>query len=180
MPLPTLVVEDGTGLSSANSYVSYQEAVDYVFRIPDLYSSAWQEIRHDEFKITQLAIWATQLLDDWLYFPGTFRVYQFQALNFPMLGLVDQSGVYIPHSPLPAFIKRATSQMMFELSKSDRVVEPTRGLSAASVGPLSVTFDPNQSHVAKTVPRSVAVIVVPYGGKVRGASGIRTVDVYRS
>lgn len=180
MPLASLIVEDGTGLSTANSYVTFEEARDYTFRILNSYRSAWLDL--DQFQVEQLCIWATQLLDDWVYFPGVFRLYQHQALNFPVTGLVDQFGVEVLHSPLPSFLKRATSQLAFELSKSDLVAEPTRGIAAASVGPLSVTFDVDHlgSNTPRVIPRSVAVIVIPFGGVVRGSSGIRSIPVYRS
>lgn len=178
MPLSDLVVEDGTGLVNSNSYVSYAEARDYMFRVPDAYKSAWNALA--EFEISQLLIWSTALLDDWIYFVDVTRLHPVQALNFPLLGLVDQFGYYVEHFPLPEFIKRATCQMAFELSKSDRVVEPTRGLESASVGPLSVVFDKNQAHSPKVIPRSVAAIVMPWGGHVRGSSGNRSVRTYRA
>jgi hypothetical protein len=177
MPLPALVVEDGTGLSTANSYVTYLELVEYAYRVPDAYKAAWLQL--DQYGIEQLGIWATALLDDWIYFLDTYRSFQAQSLNFPMFGLVDSFGIAIQHFPVPAFMKRATCQMALELSKGDRTVEPTRGIESASVGPLSVVFDKNHANGMRVIPRSVAVIVAPYGGRVRGSFGLKSIPIYR-
>lgn len=178
MPLPSLIVEDGTGLSGANSYASRLELYEYSYRFPETYIAAWRQL--DDFGVDQLGIWATALLDQWLIFDGVFRLYQGQRLNFPVTGLCDQFGVGLQPHPLPRFLKDATCQMAIELSRGDRTVEPTRGLESATVGPLSVVFDKNSANSARVIPRSVAVIVAPYGGRVRGSRGIRSVPVFRA
>lgn len=178
MPLSELIVEDGTGLSNANSYVTYAEMVSYAFRFPAAYKAAWLEL--DRYGIEQLGMWATALLDQWIYFEGVTQLYRLQALNFPVVGLVDQFGVSLNPQPIPQFLKNATCQMAVELSRGDRTAEPIRGLEAATVGPLSVVFDKNSANSARVIPRSVAVIVVPFGGIVRGRSGYKTVGIFRS
>lgn len=182
-PLP-FVVEDGSGLSTATSYCSVEFADEYMDRVLDAYKAVW--LAADPFQKEQVLVWATQLFDDYIYFPNddqryrTIRTNRTQALHFPRAGMSDYDGYVIDHRSVPEFVKRATAQMAFELLKADRVVEPTRGLLAASVGPLSVHFDPNYAHLTRVIPRSVSVIVAPYGGRVRGLPGLKSVPLMRA
>ena len=181
-PLP-FVVETGTGNPLATSYVSVAEADTFLDRIPDSYKTVW--IEADTFQKQQVLVWATQLFDDYVYFPNitqkynNTRISRTQALHFPRAGLSDYDGWAIDQRSVPVFVKRATTQMAFELLKADRVVEPTRGLVSASVGPLSVQFSEDYSHLAKVIPRSVLAIVAPYGGCISGTSGIKSVPLVR-
>lgn len=177
MSLPVVVVETGLGLSNANSYASYAEAQEYVSSIPAAYKQAWPTA---EYEISQLLIFATRTIDNFVYFPCCTQLSQFQALMFPLVGLVDQFGVAVNANPLPLFIKQATIQFAYELSKADLLQEPTRGISAATVGPLQVTFDTRQQNQRRVIPQSVASIVLPFGGVVRGTPGIRSVPMYRA
>lgn len=178
------IVEDGSGYPDATSYVSVLEADTYMDRILDAYKSAWTD--SDEFQKQQMLVWGTQLFDEYVYFPNTtqgyrnIRTYRQQALQFPRSGLMDRDGYTIDYRSVPTFVKQATIQLGFELRKSDRVVEPVRGIVSASVGPLSITFDQNYSHQSRVIPRSVASIVAPYGGVIRGQPGIKSIPLYRA
>jgi hypothetical protein len=178
------VVETGSGALSATSYVSVLDADLYLDHIPDALTTVWRN--SSVFEKQQLLVWATQLLDQYVYFPNSSlaydnrRVSQGQALNFPRVGMVDADGYVIDSHSIPPFIKNATIQMSYELSKLDRTVEPTRGIVSASVGPLSVTFDENYSHSTRVIPRSVLAILAPFGGCLRGGLGIKSMPVYRA
>lgn len=182
-PLP-FVVETGEGLSTATSYVSIEYSDTYMDRILDSYKAVW--LAADTFQKEQALVWATQLFDDYVYFPNydqkyrNIRLSRTQALHFPRAGMSDYDGYVIDQRSVPEFVKRATTQMAFELLKADRVVEPTRGLLAASVGPLSVTFDPNYAHLTRVIPRSVIAIVAPYGGLIRGMPGLKSIPLMRA
>jgi hypothetical protein len=176
------VVETGAGLTNATSYASVEFADEYLDRILDTYKSVW--LASDIYQKQQSLVYGTQLIDDYIYFPNTtyqsIRTSQYQALHFPRSGMVDYDGYTIPNNSVPVFIQRAATQMGFELFKADRTTEPTRGIVSATVGPLSVTFDQNYSHQTRVIPRSVSSIVAPYGGVVRGQSGIKSVPLFRA
>lgn len=177
------VVENGTGLPNATSYASVEYADIYMDRILDAYKTVW--LAADVFKKQQGLVYGTQLIDDYIYFPSmgnykTLRNSPSQILHFPRSGMIDYDGYTIENNVVPDFIQRATVQMAFELLKVDRTLEPTRGIVSASVGPLSVTFDQNYAHQTRVIPRSVSSIVAPYGGVVRGQSGLKSIPLYRA
>lgn len=178
------IVEDGSALSTANSYCSVLEADVYLDRILDSYKTAWTNA--DEFMKQQALVWATSLLDQYIYFPSlqqisrSIRLSPSQALQFPRAGLLDYDGYVINERSVPSFMKNATAQMAFELLKGDRSVEPTRGIVSASVGPLSVDFDTNYAHGSRVIPRSVLSIVSQYGGCLRGRGGTYSVPLFRA
>lgn len=178
----TFVVEDGTGLSTATSYASVEAADAYMERVVDTYRSAWLDA--DTFAKRQALVWATGLLDQWVYFPGTKwgtnRVKINQALQFPRYGIVDQDEYTVPSNIVPPFMIHATSQLAFELLKTDLSAEPLTGITSATVGPIAVDFDTNQAHKVRAIPRSVAVIVLPFGGVIRGSSGTKSVPLRRA
>lgn len=177
------IVEDGTGKPDATSYVSVEEAEGLMDRIPDAYKASW--LAMDEYQKQQVLVWGTQLFDDYIYFPchPTQRVSQYQALNFPSYGVFNQDGYQVGTNAVPPFVKRATTALGAELSAANLLAEPIRGITSATVGPLSVTFDDNYAHQPNVIPRSIGGIVAPYCGVVRGASsatGIRAVPLYRA
>ena len=176
----SFVVELGQGDPLATSYVSTQEADDYMDRVLDSYKTVW--IESDEYKKQQMLIWGTQLFDEYVYFPSGYsiRTYMRQALQFPRAGLVDYDGYTIDHRSIPTFVKQATIQMGFELGKVDRTSEATRGIVQATVGPLSVTFDQNYSHSVRAIPRGVRSIVARFGGAIRGDAGLKFPPLYRA
>lgn len=176
------IVEDGTGKPDATSYASVEEADQIMDRVLDQYKAAWLEM--DDYQKQQALVWGTQLFDDYVYFPchPTQKVHQSQALYFPCYGVYNQDGYQVGYNSVPPFVKRATVTLAFSLGAADLTSEPIRGITSATVGPLSVTFDENYSHKPNVIPRSIGGIVAPYCGVVRGASsvGIRAIPLYRA
>lgn len=174
----TLIVETGAGLSNANSYVTAAEFAAYMDRIPSVYKTAFTEA--DVYTREHVLIWATSLLDNNIVYPScSYRRFERQSLQFPRIGIIDQDGWLVSETIVPRFVKDATCQLAFELLKTDLSVEPTRGIQSVSVGPVSVQFDVNPSHQSRLIPRSVLVIVAPYGGVLRGSMMYRSVPLYR-
>ena len=177
------VVEDGTGLPDATSYASVEEADAIMDRVPDQYKQGWLDL--DEYQKQQVLVWGTQVFDDYVYFPchPNQKVNQYQALNFPRYGIYNQDGYQIPTNEVPSFVKRATVQLAFELGATNLLTEPVRGITSATVGPLSVTFAENYASQTRIIPRSVGGIVAPYCGMIRGApgaTGLRAIPLYRA
>jgi hypothetical protein len=166
-------------LTTNNSYATHAEFLSYMDRIPEVYKSAF--IAADPFQREQALVWATQLLDANILWPsGSYRRLETQTLQFPRIGIIDQDGWLVDELTVPQFIKDATCQLAFELLKSDLTTEPTTGIRALTVGPISIDFDINHAHDVKVIPRSVWSLLLPYGGVLRGAARIRSVPLYRS
>lgn len=177
---PTFVVETGVGLATANSFITTAELDLYMERIPVMYLGTFPTV--GIFIKEQLAIWATQLLNNGIVWQdSTYRLVPGQSLHFPCYGLVDPDGVYyIPERTVPPFVKDATCQLCFELYKTDLTLEPPRGLQSLKVGPIQLDFDTNHAHDVKLIPRSVLSILAPWGCYLRGTARIKTMALYRS
>lgn len=180
MPTVQLVVEDGSGKIDSNSLATAVEFATYMWRIPSSYQAAF--IAADPYLREQALIWATHLLEVTIIWPyGSYRKYQTQALAFPRLNLVDQDGFLVGESSVPSLVKDATCQLAFELLKSDLSVEPARGLSGITVGPISLSFDvthPSNSTV-RVIPRIVWTMLSPYGAVLRGSPRMHSAPLYR-
>ena len=95
-----MVVEDGTGLTDANSYVSVVFADDY-FTARGV--SEWAALGTDEKK-EQFLIKATDYIDSIFEWNGK-REFEHQALRFPRVGLRDYEGAEI--KGIPTCLKQA-------------------------------------------------------------------------
>ncbi|HNY80769.1 MAG TPA: hypothetical protein PKO46_21015 [Sedimentisphaerales bacterium] len=136
---PSFVVEDGTGLSTANSYLSVADADTYHASVTQ--SSDWTAA-------TQAAkenglIVATQYLD--IRFQGRWRGYRntrSQALAWPRYSVEDDDGYVLDATALPQKLKDACAEMALRVVLGDHllgaVTEPGEVVSeSVSVGPIS-------------------------------------------
>lgn len=104
----TFVVEDGTGLATANSYLSVADAATYFETYSD--PSAW-DLAATSDRQTALRM-ATQWLDNRFLgrWKGT-RANESQALAWPRSGVEDEDGYAVSSIAIPAKLKHATAEM---------------------------------------------------------------------
>ena len=165
MAAPTLVLETGAGLTNSNSYVSLTEA-DIISSVrPDRYKTKW--INADNFQKEQVLIWASQLLDDWIIWPGVQATGD-QAMLFPRSGVVNPDGYLLGSSTVFPFVKRAVVELAIQLLTEDLTTEPPSGLDSLRVGPIGLDFREGMSRQKPVIPRSVLSILWPYGCRLRG------------
>lgn len=179
----TLVVEDGTGLANANSYVSLADA-DAYFDARS-HATAWTALvtAGDDDARNRLLITATNLIDreaisrygGWLGSP----LKSTQRLAWPRawvpvadpLEIVPAtysfggiSGIqYVASDAVPRFIKEATYELALLTATEDRTLDPQgQGITAVSVGPVSVSFDKSGREVRKPLGPNVLALLLPY------------------
>jgi hypothetical protein len=129
-----LIVEDGTGLANAESYVSVADFKAFCDGMG--YSYAFIESDTDlEIALRK----ATAYVDGKFRYKGT-RLLASQMLEFPRSGCVDWSG--FEATGVPARVKRATSELAFKSFKVTLNDDLDRGgmVKSESVGPISVTY----------------------------------------
>lgn len=144
-----LIVENGTGMDDAESYVSVADL--------DAYAAArgWVMTSYTETGKEVALRLAAQWIDTWRRYKGT-RLTAAQALEFPRLGLVDWSGFEI--AGVPKRVKDAAAELAYR-SLSGTSLAPDQGRDAfvtkEQVGPLSVSYADNapQSTVFAIVER---------------------------
>lgn len=139
-----LIVEDGTGLTNANAFISvaYFKAYcdarghDYsaysdtqietgIVRSTDFMSNSW---RWDGFKLH-----------------GRGNAAGEQALAFPRTGLVDGEGRSVPYDEVPREVKDATSEVVRVELATPGIMTPSytphERVKSEKVGPLAQEFD---------------------------------------
>tara|TARA_Y100000310_G_scaffold160700_1_gene160534 strand:- start:1261 stop:1764 length:504 start_codon:yes stop_codon:yes gene_type:complete len=162
MPI-TLVVEDGTGLSTANTYISLADAETYFegrLNITD-----WDGAT-DANKNIALAMSAA-LLDDYFKFEG-HKTTQEQALSWPRYD-IHIDGFHIPSTTIPQRLKDACAEYAMWLLRSDRTAEEDSvGFKSLKAGSLSMEIDPNDR--AATVPDVVVKMLAEIGTKIGGGN----------
>lgn len=130
MAVSTLIVEDGTAKTNANTYVSLADADQY--HEDRLHNADWKSAVADTKNAALL--WATRLLDEEIAWDGS-RVSKNQALRWPRIGMVDKDGFILDSNTIPALLVDATAELALHIITSDRTVFPedTSGQKIASL-----------------------------------------------
>ncbi len=151
-----LVVEDGTGLANAESYISVADATT---RHANLGNTAWAALASDTLREQALRRATDFMLQSfrqrWI---GQRRLIT-QALDWPRYG-VDVDGFYVPSDSVPADIANACADLALKAAAGDLAPDLTRGVVRRKVGPLEIEFD----RYSPQNPRYVAITgaLAPY------------------
>lgn len=129
----TIIVEDGSGVPNANSYVDVQFVMDYLesrgLKVPA------------EDKLKPMLINAIDFMESLNRYKGK-RTSRDQELQFPRSGLVDD-GEEIPSNSIPVAIKRAQAQLVADTVESGKPLLSTKttyALKKRVLGPLTQEF----------------------------------------
>lgn len=123
MPV-TFTVEDGTGLTTSNSYVTVAEADDYLSIKPN--DTAWQALNSSVKQ--EYLMWATRLLDQRTSWRG-YRQVEDSALRWPRYGAYDRDQLAVENNVVPVPVKQATIEIAFHLFTQS--VDPSSPISTA-------------------------------------------------
>ena len=115
----TFVVEDGTGLPTATSYVSVEEADD-ILTMNIHAGPAWAAL--DVAVKERLLSWASRYLDERARWFGV-RVSETSGLRWPRSGVQDRDGIVLASNIVPRQLKIATAEMARYLINEDRSTE---------------------------------------------------------
>lgn len=166
----TLVVEDGTGLDDANTYVDDADAQAYA--ATQLGASAFASATGTDLETVKAAlIMATDRLDLEMW-TGLRVDPQVQRLMWPRQAVYDIYGVLIPVSPLPRWLTEATVQLAIALygDANTLAMNPLAQFESVQVGPLNIKT--RTSIVGSTVlPDAVQMRITPYLAGGTGNSG---------
>lgn len=159
-----IVIEDGTGKSNGEVYLTLVEAAAYFTARGN---TTWAAIATDALREAALRK-ATE------YMTGSYRsrwqgtrVYPLtQALDWPRQG-VTVEGVGVLSTVIPEEIKRVCAELALRASAGELQADLTQGVLSEQVGPIAVTYD----RLSPQRVRYLAVdnILLPYlksGGSV--------------
>jgi hypothetical protein len=111
----TLIVEDGTGLTNANTYVSEAEA-DAYFEIIPAYSAIWAGYSSAEKEnFLRMATRALDARTDW---EGSKQV-DASALRWPRKRVRDRDGLIVATDVVPQAVKDATCELARIIDNED-------------------------------------------------------------
>lgn len=155
--MATITVEDGTGLSTANSYCTVAEADSYHGDI--LYATTWTASSTKEEALIQ----ATRLLDEHVAWEGMKNTKE-QALRWPRSYVYGPDGYVVANDSVPQWLKNATSELARHLLISDRTAEAsTKGFKRLKLGDMELHVSRNDR--ISVIPPSVWSMISSYGHK---------------
>jgi hypothetical protein len=139
MPI-TVTVEDGSGKTDANSYVSVADATAILALDPHV--TNWPAALTADQK-SQYVIKATALIDAHFDFRGR-RVWKEQALAWPRSGAQDNDGVEILENEMPAVLAKAAATLAsLIIEENPEAVDDTRGFTRIKADTVELDIDPN-------------------------------------
>jgi hypothetical protein len=161
----TLVVEDGTAKTTANTYASVSDADAY--HASRLHVETWQTADVEE-KAAAL-VWATRILDDELQWLGTPTTTT-QALRWPRTDIYLDDTEDIDDDEIPTRLVYATAEMARLLIEADRTAmaeerEPSGQSSSRGGASGSISFNASTGR-KRMVPEAVRSLVRRYTHRV--------------
>lgn len=131
-----LVVEDGTGLPTANSFLTVVEADDILSVNPH---SLWSLVSPTDK--TNLLIWSTRMIVERTKWQGIKR-YANAGTPFPRTGLEDAEDNAVADNIVPVQVKTATALLADYLSANDpTTVNSSSNLKELEVDVVKLKFD---------------------------------------
>ena len=168
MPL-TLIKEDGTGRSDANSYADIAQGD--VFFSGHLYPDYW-EAANEERRIRALVM-ATKVINAEWQFNGETAV-EGQALQWPRAECPDpdgEAGAFVAEYIVPVPIVHATCQLALRLLQPDRTQDPPgEGIYSEWTEFTGKRYDARTRKPA--LPAWVQSYLLKYGVPIRKAPGV--------
>ena len=166
----TLIQEDGTGKSDANTYASRAEGDAY----HEGHTAASDWTGATEAQKDAALVMATRVIDTMFRFQGSKRT-SAQALLWPRVQCRDVeqqlSVQYLPDDAVPACVREATFELARGLLVEDRTGDADGlGLRSMAVeGALRLVFDP--ARLRPVVPQFVQAMLARVGAYQGGRSG---------
>ena len=133
----TLIVEDGTIVAGANSYVGLEEA-DLYFETHPYYSANWSDLGDEEKEA--FLIYATTSVENLFVWKG-YAVSTAQFLGWPRQGAFDKYGKPYPEDSIPQNLKLGVMELAVASSSGDAFATPSSaGLEELKVDVIELKF----------------------------------------
>lgn len=148
-----LIVEDGTGLSNAESFCSVIEASSY-FQARG--NESWADVENKEAALRK----ATDYMQG--AYRGRWKGYratQTQALEWPRRNIWFDD-LIIQHNSVPVEVRRACAELALLSNSADLMPNLERAKSSVTVGPISVQYDSSSEEYTRY--RNVEALLQPF------------------
>lgn len=133
-----IVVEDGTGLVTANAYATVAD-IDAILSY-QTHASTWPTLL--EAQKEKLIIWASQILDQRTKWKGR-KTFETQALGWPRIGAKDCEGIYVEEDVVPGPVKVAVAILANHLiTFNPNQADDSKNLTMIQADVITLKFDP--------------------------------------
>ncbi|UIS25208.1 virion structural protein [Erythrobacter phage vB_EliS-L02] len=137
--MATLVVEDGTGVVTANGYATVAE-IDEILSYQATSSGGWTPL--DETAKGNLIIWASQILDQRVRWEGR-KLHETSGLAWPRCGVIDREGFPVDEDVVPTAVKQAVAVLANHLiTFNPNEVNENANLTMLQADVITLKFDP--------------------------------------
>ena len=155
----TVIVEDGSGVTGANSYASILTIDAYVLTNP--HDSTWTALT--EAQKNGYAVWSCRVLNEQMNWDG-WQVSDTQALDLPRSGMIDKNGNAIDDDEIPSEVVNAQCELARLFAIGDRTADnDMAGFKQIEVGSINLVAD--KSDRPNVLAPSVYNMIKWYGSK---------------
>lgn len=137
--MATLVVEDGTGVVTANGYATVAE-IDDILSYQASANGAWTLL--DDVAKANLIIWASQILDQRVKWEGR-KMHETSGLAWPRCGVTDRENLPVDEDIVPLAVKQAVAVLANHLiTFNPNEVNTNNNLTMLKADVITLRFDP--------------------------------------
>jgi len=154
-----VIVEDGSGISGANSYVATATIDAWVLTNPhDTIWSALAAAAKNGYAVMSCRVMEEQM--DW----DGWQTAADQARDLPRSGMIDKNGNSIDNDEIPTEVKNAQCELARLLAIADRTADAdTAGFKEIGVGSIKLVID--KMDRPSVLPDAVWNMLKPFGCK---------------
>lgn len=158
----SLVVENGTGLSNAESYISEAESLTYQ---ASRGNTTWNTITSGQ-REEALRRATDYMLQAYRASWQGVRGSSTQALDWPRYDVVVD-GYYLASNIIPQAVKNACAELALRAAAGELYSDQSQGVISKQVGPIKVEYD--KSSPISVRYKSIDSILLPY---LKGLGGV--------
>lgn len=153
----TLIVETGSGLINADSYVSLADANTYTGAT--FFSGKWStQTDTDKEKLLRTA---TAYLDSFYDYKGV-KVFPSASLRWPRSQVLDRDGNEVSSLSVPVAVKNAVIEMAIYLVENNLLQESeSKGIQSVKVDAVEIAFERSEKNWK--IPNTVSHLLRGYG-----------------
>jgi hypothetical protein len=151
-----LIVEDGTGLSTAESYISVANASAYHAARGN---TAWAALASDTVREQCLRKATDYMVQQFRARWQGYRLNDTQALDWPRTGVVVDTYA-VDDDIVPTAVANACAEFALKASSAELNPDLSQAIRREKIGPIETEYDTNSSQAKRYV--AINAMVSPY------------------
>jgi hypothetical protein len=152
----TIVIEDGTGKSDAEAYISVADATMY---FTNRGNASWSAIASDALREAYLRLATEYMTQVYRYRWQGARYSEDQALDWPREGVVRDSW-QVDTDEVPVEVQRACAELALKASSGDLAPDLEQSVIREKVASIEVEYDKASPQYKRY--RAIDLMLMPY------------------